>query len=293
MAIKSQFVLFALLVNFLAVYSAQLNDPREEAAANNAIEAAIKHTFNMEQLRDQLLFAASNGKADMVEDLLKQKADIDARDNSDGTALYRACQGGHQDVVKVLLSHKPELEIRYRWSGDTPLLLAVSQDDFEIVKMLVDAGANFHAKSAVNDSNVLAYGCRAQPKMLKLFLDLGVQINETNRFGEKNSALIDTLMYSNGEGSILLISYGADLKFKDWMGRIPINLIMKNKFALGDLRPNKKIIEQIDNAKAQFGEALVMLAPPLRRIIIGYFGTNSYLDESIDFEKYYSVGTDT
>lgn len=63
-----------------------------------------------------------------------------------GTALYTAVIRGHLDVVKLLLSFgKSTLECKNVF-GKTSLMAAVSKNDSEMVRVLVDAGANVEAK---------------------------------------------------------------------------------------------------------------------------------------------------
>lgn len=51
------------------------------------------------------MLAISHGRTNMVEFLLDAGADVNAHDNDGSTALMCACEHGHNDIVKVLLSH--------------------------------------------------------------------------------------------------------------------------------------------------------------------------------------------
>ena len=52
-----------------------------------------------------LYVAASGGHQDMVEFLLANKADVNAKNNSGQTPLREAVKYGHQDVADLLRQH--------------------------------------------------------------------------------------------------------------------------------------------------------------------------------------------
>ena len=59
-----------------------------------------------EQLNHDLLSAAAKGELDKVEALLQQGADPNAADENGATALTKAVNGKHVDVVNVLIAAK-------------------------------------------------------------------------------------------------------------------------------------------------------------------------------------------
>jgi ankyrin repeat protein len=52
---------------------------------------------------DALLDAAAGGDAEQVRALLREDADVNARDYRDRTPLYRAAEGGYADVARLLI----------------------------------------------------------------------------------------------------------------------------------------------------------------------------------------------
>ena len=93
--------------------------------------------------RTPLHYAALDGDAERVRQLLSGGADPDAQDN-DGrwTPLHFACQGRHSAVVEILLrgGAQPNLTDKH---GNGPLWTAVmnAKGEFEAVTLLLSAGA--------------------------------------------------------------------------------------------------------------------------------------------------------
>lgn len=65
----------------------------------------------------QLLFMASKGDVDGVEELLDEGVDVNSIDLDGRTALHIASCEGHYDVVRVLLSRRANIDARDRWGS--------------------------------------------------------------------------------------------------------------------------------------------------------------------------------
>jgi ankyrin repeat protein len=59
----------------------------------------------------QLLFVFIKGRVECVEVLIAAKADVNARDNDQDTALLQAVGGGHIDVVRLLLTAGADVQV--------------------------------------------------------------------------------------------------------------------------------------------------------------------------------------
>jgi uncharacterized protein len=104
-----------------------------------------------------LALAAVFGNFDVTKYLHEKGGDINAvATNGTGyNALTGAVASGHSEIVKWLLDHGAEPNYRYA-AGYTPLLTAAANGHLEILKALLDHGADLHAKT--NDGkNALAY----------------------------------------------------------------------------------------------------------------------------------------
>ena len=84
-----------------------------------------------------LMLASREGHARVVEYLIAQKAAVNRRNKFGDTALMGACIKGKLDVVKLLLDHGAEINPE----GWTPLHYAAFEGRTEVLKYLIDKGS--------------------------------------------------------------------------------------------------------------------------------------------------------
>jgi len=88
-----------------------------------------------------LILAAYSGKADILEELLKRKADVNARTMFGHTALYACVQNrGTKEMAMMLLDDGADFTIADN-NGVTPLKVAIQKNRQDIVDLLRQRGA--------------------------------------------------------------------------------------------------------------------------------------------------------
>ena len=84
----------------------------------------------------------------IVQYLIDQGADVNAKDDTGNTPLHRAAANGNNEAVKFLVSRGADVNAKSSNSG-TPLhLAALLNSDVETVKFLVSMGADVNAAYA-------------------------------------------------------------------------------------------------------------------------------------------------
>lgn len=88
----------------------------------------------------QLITASRAGDAALVQSLLAQGADANARMPDEGTPLMCASVYGHSGIVLQLLQSGADVDLKDK-KGRTALMFAASHGHHEIVRALAEAGA--------------------------------------------------------------------------------------------------------------------------------------------------------
>ena len=92
--------------------------------------------------------ASGGGRIEEVRMLIKEGADVNAKNYNDETPLYWACGGGAVEIVKALLEAGADLYAKTE-DGYTPLYRATNHGGLEIVKLLLKEGVNVHIESDI------------------------------------------------------------------------------------------------------------------------------------------------
>jgi ankyrin repeat protein len=90
----------------------------------------------------KLIQAAETGALTMVQTLLGDQIDLNARRRGDSPALIAAIEKAHGDIAQLLIDKDADVNIRGR-AGRTPLIAAAARDDLALVQALTahNAGA--------------------------------------------------------------------------------------------------------------------------------------------------------
>ena len=83
-----------------------------------------------------LILASKNGNLDTVTSLLIGGYSVHLRDKDDATPLYWSACRGHAEVCQELLRHKSDVNAQVKW-GSTALHAACDRNHMECVKLLI------------------------------------------------------------------------------------------------------------------------------------------------------------
>lgn len=112
------------------------------AAALAAITLCTAAGCNEARLQEEALRKYSyKGNMAILQDLLAQGVNVNARDEQGGTALMLAALAGNAEVVRLLLERGADANAQSD-GGNTALIAAAGKGHVEILQILLDAGAD-------------------------------------------------------------------------------------------------------------------------------------------------------
>ncbi|MDP8200533.1 MAG: ankyrin repeat domain-containing protein [Candidatus Tenebribacter burtonii] len=178
------------------------------------------------------------GNLDSLKFFLKTHPNqFDTVDNRQSTPLMFACDRGYLDIVKFMVEEGANLN-KQDVDGDTPLIWAIAKNHYSIAEYLIQnkADVNILNKNHINALFWAIY--RADERMVKLLIDNGIDLGVQDYEG--NTALHIAGINQKVEIAKLLVDSGADLEDRESRGRTPLVLTAREH---GNLEIIKHMIE--------------------------------------------------
>lgn len=122
------------------------------------------------------------------------------------------------EVVKKYIATKKNVNIKDKSNGKTMLHVAAQSGNFELVKLLIDAGAKVNAKDAEGRTPLLMVGGDDEENALKIFKFLiakGADVNVRDKDNYGMTLLMMACDDDNLEGVKFFLSAGANPNLKD------------------------------------------------------------------------------
>jgi ankyrin repeat protein len=161
-----------------------------------------------------------------VPNLIARGANIDALDQDGNSALWLATRFSKIDVVLRLLDANADVDLPNN-QGWTPLHCSTfcgnEAKDVAIVEAILDAGADPNAVEPTYGETPLHYAVKAtnSPEMVKLLIDAGADVNATSTSGD--TPLQFAVAKGNSEIAEVLLAAGADPEITNQVGFRPID----------------------------------------------------------------------
>jgi len=105
-----------------------------------------------EELNLKLIESYEKNDFDKIESYLKKGADPNIKYKEE-RLLCEASYHGYINIVKLLIKYEADINIQNTY-GDTPLLMAINNKQFEIANMLIDFGADVKLMPKSNDTTI-------------------------------------------------------------------------------------------------------------------------------------------
>ena len=199
-----------------------------------------------------LITACQKNDIEIVKYLVQKGADINAKNDDAITPLMIACQGNDIKIMKNLFE-KGEFEKKFyntvdvkinieivkylvekganvnakNYNRSTPLIIACYENDIEIVKYLVEKGADVNTKD-INGVTPLLIACeRNDINIVKHLVENGANVNEKNRF--EITPLITACQKNDIEIVKYLVEKGANVNEETKNQDTPLMIALNRK----------------------------------------------------------------
>lgn len=184
----------------------------DESSATMLLEAGANPALATQYGVTPLRLATENHNDTIARLLLAHGADFAAGPSGE-TALHVAARVGAIRVAEALLEHGAIVDARDEWQSVTSLMIAAAESHVDLVRLLIDAGADVNAKADETE----------------LFIGPG---DESTTYTQIPRGGMTALMFAAREGCLecvrLLANAGADVNYQDPAFVTPMNLAIYN-----------------------------------------------------------------
>ncbi len=183
-----------------------------------------------ESLNKELIEAAEDGHTEVVKELLKKGANVNACNSSEETALMMAVKTGNPLVVKALIDKGADVNAKDK-KGTTPLMLAVENRRYTVAKLLLKtSGIKVDEKNKKGETALMLatneHGMRAL--LMQSAKGPIEKIAKAPVNTEDSNALIRAANEGHTDEVVRLLKKGADVKAKDTKDKTPLMRAIEN-----------------------------------------------------------------
>ncbi|KAJ1548822.1 hypothetical protein HK405_014554 [Cladochytrium tenue] len=195
-------------------------DEQEEEETNRCEEASANDLFVQEQAHKE----REDEEEDEWEDEEEDEEDEEDEDNMEAktlTPLHIATQGGHIEMVRLLLEHGAEKDARTK-KQTTPLHWAAQNGHDRVARLLLDRGADLNARTAEQSTPLHFAGEDGHVEVARLLLERGADKDA------RDEAQLAPLHFAAFLGHVevvrLLLDHSADRDARDLDQQTPLHL---------------------------------------------------------------------
>ncbi|REJ78057.1 MAG: DUF3421 domain-containing protein [Acidobacteria bacterium] len=186
----------------------------------NALRAAIRAGQLIDKRnsvgRTALMIAAEKGSDAIVEELIANRAAVNAVDDEGNSALILASREGKESTVGKLLGEGADPLIANR-SGQTALTASAANGQEDVVRVLIN-DVSFTGMDVPNSINAFLEAARnGKEDVIEVFLESGMDVNVEDS-GSGRTALMEAAAGKHGDTIKVLFSKNPDLEMIDEQG---------------------------------------------------------------------------
>ncbi len=199
-----------------------------EAPAEKAmVETWENLTLELKRKEKFLFKAAEENDVLSIETLLNEGVDVEARDSKGRTALHIAAQSNSSGAIEALEKAGADLEARY--FGMTPLFYSSERGHKEATKTLLRLGADVHAKSRnLSPGRTVMHGAAldSNSEIIRILLEAGANLEARNDDGDTPLIYVARNGMGQYEMIRILINFGANIEARNNVGKTAQDYIL-------------------------------------------------------------------
>jgi ankyrin repeat protein len=170
---------------------------------------------------EDILTLAASGTAPEIQELLRNRTNLQTRDASGATPLIRAARSNpNANVIQLLLDAGARKEDADA-VGQTALMHAILGDNRDAITILVTKGADINTRDRAGHTALMNAAALGRLQLVSLLLKSGSRPNDADRFGQ--TALMYACLRNKGTEIVsLLLQAGANVNGRDIDGMTPL-----------------------------------------------------------------------
>jgi ankyrin repeat protein len=235
-----------------------------------------------------LQLAIKYNNTEIINHLINHGADVNRPDKKGETLLHWSIWNGEYDIAELLIkSGRVNLNFKNTVASDTPLIFAIYKDQLEIVKLLIENGADF--TSSNKDGNTPLHSAITLNRSREI-IDFLIQKNM--EIAPENASDGIPLHWAVNAGDLkvvkLLYEREEPLNIKDGNGNTPLHNAIKKKFTnialfLIQNGAELSVEDRLDPLLEKIKNKAILLALMARKGNIG--ALRSLILQGVDFKK--------